>query len=557
MPAEVEAYLRSLNTSDRARAAAWDAVYSVKDDTEAQRLLASLPFNDDTKATLWDARKGMAPEVAPPATPQAPVARPSAGSRYLGNLWEQINPVAAVKGIAQAVTSPIDTAKGLYQAHAEQFSKASDAASQGGIGNYSRAAGHVLAGVLPVIGPVAAQAGEQIGSGDIAGGFGTATGVMAPFSIKPVLQGARAAVPARSREAAAAGLEAGAAERVADVMSPKVGRNKIRIGNQAETVAPKMAKDLATDGAPLTREGFQAQVQTRLAAAERGLDEASDARLNGRAFETKPILDALLEKRRALTAEAVDASKPARRTTERTSAIVDEHGKPITVTEQMREAVGRDVVPHHSDPRVAEIDKAIAEIKQLGSIARYEDIRTIRMAYDPAAKVKYAPSVTEDFLAKSGQSSGAADVTSVLREHLAKWDPQTAAANADYHIYRTADDALEAVRQVERSRPRVGRQIMARLTGVLFGGQQGGVPGAVAGYVAAPLVDQMLSSGMTTKLKTARLMQNLADAIRAGDMQRVNGVVTLLQKEMRAAQASGLAAPTDTPLDTPQPSGAP
>lgn len=538
MPDQVEAYLRSLNTSDRARAAAWDAVYSVKDDAQAQQLLQSLPFSDDVRAKLWDARSGQVPDVDAPA--QAPTDQPSALSRFGSNLGEMLNPIAAAKGIGTAVRHPIETGKALYDAQAGQFSQVADAVKEGGLEGYSRAVGHGLAGVLPVLGPIAADAGEQMRSGDVAGGFGKTAGLLAPLGVKPVLKAARAVTPGKA--AIAGRLEAGAAERVADVMSPKVGRNKIRIGNQAETVAPKMAQDLVTDGAPLTREGFHAQVQTRHAAAGQALDAASDQRLAGRAFETKPIVDALLEKRRALTAEAVDASKPTRATVERTSPIVDERGKPITVTEAKREAVGRDVVPNHSDPRVAEIDKAISEVKALGSVARYEAIRKIRMSYDGPAKARYAPSVTDDFLAKTGQSSGAADVTGVLREHLAKWDPQTAAANADYHIYKTADDALEAVRQVERSRPRVGRQIMARLTGTLFGGQQAGIPGAVAGYVGAPLVDQMLASGMTTKLKTARLMQNLADAIRSGDMGRVNGVTTLIEKEMRAAQAGNVTA---------------
>jgi hypothetical protein len=69
MPQQVEDYLRSLNTSDRARASAWDAVYAVKDDAQAQQLLAQLPFSDDVKATLWDARKGQKPSTPTAPTP--------------------------------------------------------------------------------------------------------------------------------------------------------------------------------------------------------------------------------------------------------------------------------------------------------------------------------------------------------------------------------------------------------------------------------------------------------------------------------------------------------
>lgn len=581
MPDAVETLLKSLNTSTRARAAAWDAVYAVQDDAQAERMLRELPFSDDIKARLWDARRGIDPEpFAAPAVESSEQAAPegSAVRRFVGNAAEMLNPITMAKGIGQAVMNPLDTASAMFQAQTGQFGKAKQALTEGRL---SEAIGHGVAGAVPLLGPIAAEAGEQIGSGDVAGGLGKAAGILTPFGVKPVLQGARAAVPARARGAVAGTLEAGAAERLADVMSPKVGRNKIRIGNQAETVAPRMARDLVDDGAPLTREGFHAQVQTRRAAAEQSLDAAADARLNAQSFETTPVIDALLEKRRQLTAEAVEAerripeyrgdgARVARPETEfRASGSVgtddiptqgrgyrttgDDPGRFASEPSRAGVPLGRDVQPHHNAARIAEIDAAIKEVRTLGPVARYEAIRRIRQSYDPVAKAKYAPSVTDDFLAKSGQASGAADVTGVLREHLAKWDPETAVANADYHVYRTADDALEAVRQVERSRPRVGRQIMARLTGTLFGGQQAGVPGAVAGYVGAPLVDQMLASGMTTKLKTARLMQNMADAIRSGDMGRVDGFLALIKRELKTTgtvQAGRLTSPNESQTGT-------
>lgn len=59
MPTDpVADFLRSLNTSDRARAAAWDAVHTVSDDAAAEQLLRQLPFSDEVRARLWDARQG-------------------------------------------------------------------------------------------------------------------------------------------------------------------------------------------------------------------------------------------------------------------------------------------------------------------------------------------------------------------------------------------------------------------------------------------------------------------------------------------------------------------
>lgn len=68
MPDPVAEYLRTLNTSDRARAAAWDAVYVSKTPEERQQRLAQLPFSDDVRADLWDIAEGGT--VAGGSTPQ-------------------------------------------------------------------------------------------------------------------------------------------------------------------------------------------------------------------------------------------------------------------------------------------------------------------------------------------------------------------------------------------------------------------------------------------------------------------------------------------------------
>lgn len=538
-------YLRTLHTSDRARAAAWDAVYAA-DDADAQRRLKELPFSDDVRADLWDIRSGAS--VSGGSAPQAATAEQfmdpsqvpqgSALRRFVGNVAEQLNPITAAKGIYQAVSDPRATINNMIDAQAQQFSQAGQAFSEGRL---SEAIGHGAAGVLPVIGPAAAGAGEQIATGDVAGGLGTGLGLMAAtvgpraktVAKETVRIGSEIAPKTAARVAGWA--ERGAADRVADVMSPKVGPNKTRFGNQAEKVAPAVARDLAKDGAPLTREGLHADMSARRAQAEQALDAAHDTRFKADTFETAPIIADLRAQRRRFTAEAVEGSRVPRAERERVSSILDERGQPVRVRESVDTPIGEDVVPRPNAARVAQIDQAIAELRQLGPVARYDDIRTVRQAYDGPAKAVYVPSMTADYLTAQGGKLGAADVTGVLREHLAKWDPQTAAANAGYHIYRTADDVLEATREVERTRPRVGRQIMARMTGVLMGGQAAGTAGAVAGYLGGPLLDQALASGATTQLKTAAALQRLADVIRRGDVEQVAVLTSRLQRELQAA----------------------
>ena len=114
MPEAVEQLLRSLKTSDRVRASAWDAVYEAPDDASAQKLLQQLPLGDDVKAQLWDARAALAPSVAParqisPGAAErgnAPVVppQPSAGR---GTQFSQDLAIDRTKDIGQGVGSAI------------------------------------------------------------------------------------------------------------------------------------------------------------------------------------------------------------------------------------------------------------------------------------------------------------------------------------------------------------------------------------------------------------------------------------------------------------------
>jgi hypothetical protein len=433
---------------------------------------------------------------APAATPDGP--QGSAVRRFAGGVWQNINPVSIAKGIYSTVTDLPGTARAMVGTHAEQIDKAKQAWSEG---RYSEALGHGGAAALPIIGPAAAAAGERIGEGDVAGGLGEGVGLLIPVAgaraVGGVTKAARAVAPGLVSRAAGA-LESGATARIADVMSPKVGANKARLGNLAEKNAPRLAEDLAKEGAPLTRGGFHAQIQAKLADAGAALDAAADARPQQN-YLSQDILTALRKRRAELT--VASPSSPGKR-----------------------------IVPGPNADRVAVLDQAIQEIQDAGPVLQYDPIRTLRQAYDTQAKPVYNPATTVDFAKNQAKARGAADVAGVLREELAKWDPATAKANAQYSLYKAADDVLKATAEVERVRPRVGRQIIARMTGTILGNQAGGVPGAAAGYVAGPLLDSALASGATTQLKTAAMMQRLADAIRAGDMGRAISISHQLKR---------------------------
>jgi hypothetical protein len=452
----------------------------------------------------------------------------SAAARVASNAWQYLNPVAMVTGLYEAVKSPeavAHTLENIVQQQGAQIGKAAEAYREG---RYPEMVGHGVAGALPLVGPAAAAAGEQIAQGDIAGGLGAGAGLVGSVLAPSAVKAGVAQVP-RLNPAALAEV---ASSRVASVMAP-AGRSKtnIRMGNKAAAVAPELLKEPDLVRA-WSREGLHANVGAALEEAKAGLDAAHDARLSARTFATQPLIDALLEKRRRLTAETVEASTypPTGKATRVTGAQEAAGFGPAEYVGA--QPIGESVVPSPNAPRVAQIDQAIAELKQLGPMARYEPLRVMRAAYDIPAEVKYNPAVSADFLTKQGGASGAADVTGVLREFLAGHEPSTATANARFSLMKSANDVLTATAELERVRPAVGRRIMQSFVGSVAGGAAAGLPGVAIGAIFGPVVDAAMSAGVTTKLQTARLLQELATAVRTTNPRAAASVGARLRRRV-------------------------
>jgi len=86
-----------------------------------------------------------------------------------------------VPGLYQAVRHPIDTGKALIDAQVDQGKQAVDAFNQG---DYLTAAGRAGASVLPLVGPMAAKAGEEIGSGEYGKGAAHTLELLGPSAAK-------------------------------------------------------------------------------------------------------------------------------------------------------------------------------------------------------------------------------------------------------------------------------------------------------------------------------------------------------------------------------------
>jgi hypothetical protein len=98
----------------------------------------------------------------------------SAPMRFLSGAAEILDPSQLIT----AVQHPIDTFRGLFNAPMVQFAKSAEAAKQG---RYSEATGHGLAAVTPIVGPAAADIGEELGnSGDLATALGKTAALVGP-----------------------------------------------------------------------------------------------------------------------------------------------------------------------------------------------------------------------------------------------------------------------------------------------------------------------------------------------------------------------------------------
>ena len=114
--------------------------------------------------------------------------------------WENLNPMPLINTMAQAWqggpqaeqarTALSEMPAVMAKAQAKQFQKAGQELVRPGQPLPYRAlsaVGHAGAGLLPLVGPPAAEAGEMIGGGNVSGGMGATAGLLAPMAVTALL----------------------------------------------------------------------------------------------------------------------------------------------------------------------------------------------------------------------------------------------------------------------------------------------------------------------------------------------------------------------------------
>ena len=208
---------------------------------------------------------------------------------YAKGAWSQINPVSAAKGVAQAVSHPIDAATQMLQNQGALADKAKAAFQSG---DYLTGLRHSLDYLLPVIGPSIDAMGDQAQGGQVASALGKATGFAVPVAI-----GVRSAVLPSAPASAAAPLTPGTGG-ILDAAAQKLTRGALKGGYTIGTDAGDVdaaARTMREGGIPLSPEGA-AKIQGALGDLRQVIaDKARAAAQTGITIDPKAVMQRLDE----------------------------------------------------------------------------------------------------------------------------------------------------------------------------------------------------------------------------------------------------------------------
>lgn len=410
------------------------------------------------------------PSSAPPPNVSRETSEtPSAAYRFASNLASTLDP----RPLIEMARSPIESAKGLVQAQTGQFSKAGERFQQG---RYSEALGHGMAGMLPLIGPAAAGIGEQIGSGDVAGGLGAVTGAALPLG----------AVKAAGKAAPA--LRKAAKKQYSQALRP----TKEVFKRKTERVVPQL---LERREAAKSRQALQAKAQQRAGEALDRLKELEDAIPEGTKAKVGPVLKALEKE--------IDRNIGARTK----SGIIG------------------------NEAAVKQLTKVWEQFVELGDDVSYQTVKRIRQIFDK--EVAEAGGFYGKTLKEGSQIKAKQEAANAIRREIAKEHPDIAKVNAEYSLWKNVDEIVgETIKRTEAQAPSLLGTITTSggLAGGLAGGAAtGGIGGAVAGGVMTAAMIRGITGMFNSpgwKMVSAVKKQQLADALASGKPARISKVAS-------------------------------
>jgi hypothetical protein len=223
---------------------------------------------------------------------------------FAKGVWKNTNPVAAVQAVGEAVTSPIETAKGIVstQDHVRQ-----EALQAFEAGDYVTGSRKLINWLIPLVGPALDASADKMSEGKYAEGLGEATGIGLGLTAPTALRHTSIKVPgvkAPNPEEAAAvkfGLEEGIPVDAGTATGNRFVKGAQRLNDEsalgsivADRAVQSQADALTRTGAKLADRAKATPVTAEQAGSSiRKAVEASASRLNEAASNAYDKLRAL------------------------------------------------------------------------------------------------------------------------------------------------------------------------------------------------------------------------------------------------------------------------
>lgn len=463
------------------RRSASEAFSSAANEDDLVTRMESLKLPKNVMADLWDLKAATPAQTDTPQGPQG-----SALGRFASNAGEMLNPVTMAKGLWNAapipqalggsgvIEGPLNAATGILSAANDQRVKAHEAMDRG---DYGEMAARSVAAAIPIVGPLAAEAGEQIASGDVAGGLGKATGILAPMALGMMRQSpAKNAVKADALRREAEGI-------VSDrVLAP--GNPKFKVAAQ------KAAPELLKRGVEGERIAIQQWADDLIGSADQQIDDLATKHAADR-LPTGPTLKTLDTAMQQMT---FDGPK------------------------------GPQVNPAFQSA-YDELAKQRQFVADRGADMSLADMRRLRQSLDALSKRAGAFSKASGDLGLSAVEDAVLETGNALRDQIATSRPEFAGPNADMHLGLSVRDILNPA----KGRPKTGSVTTGatggmHTTGAIIGASAAKVLDKVplmqpiAAYVASEVIPKIREAQVSpqNQLRLAQDKFKLAEALKAG-----------------------------------------
>jgi hypothetical protein len=420
----------------------------------------------------------------------------------VGSELQNLNPITMVKGAYDMITSPLETGKRIIDLQGQQFTKAGEQFKRG---NYIQAGGNALAGMVPLVGPVAQEAGDAIAEGKTGYGIGKGAaliaGTLAPGAI---VKAAKSAPVTAAREATATALRGSAVKNLESVLHPTTRKTKFLSDTK---VAPGLVEKGET---AFTLKGLQNKAVKRVEALGKSIGDYWDAMPDN------------------ATAPANDIIRKLRSETLGEHAIRSAKGKMIPKDAEAAKAIRATEDLLKTLDQLSTVDaNGVKQIpvKKLREMRQYWDARAAR-----------AGRYSGTDLAAASEAEIKGRVADAIREEFAKADPSLNAINKEFSFWKDVEKvADETLLRKVGQRPSLLKS-MSEDAATIAGGASGGWFGAIGGKYAMRLWNEVSNSTAWNTISAAG-KSKLADAIASGKKGKVIIELEKLRKEAVSSTA--------------------